>query len=311
MKQNTKNIILLVIKCLLGAVFCASAIMKLVSIDQFELYIFSFRFFNLHLSFLAARLVIAAELFLGIGFIMNIYNKVFMVFYLIMILGFSALLVYTISIGRSDNCHCFGEFIKFNPVQSLIKNGVFLILLLVVWKVPSFSFRGMMPTAFAAAIASVAVVFLVSPPDNYTDFFKAKAEDLNREKFAKILSDSTSLAPIAEGTKIVCFYSTECDFCAMASEKVANLQQFYDIPEESVFILFWGLSNAESVAHFYEKTLSPHYQYSIINVVTFLDVTNGMMPIILITKDGEVIHEFNYRNINQNIIRDCFPTSNR
>ena len=60
---------------LLGVLFIVSAVAKLVEIDTFELYIFSYHLLPLTLSFLAARLVIVAEMLCGIGLLANIWKR--------------------------------------------------------------------------------------------------------------------------------------------------------------------------------------------------------------------------------------------
>ena len=51
----------LCLRVLLAAIFMVSAVAKLVAIDDFELYVFSFGFFSLDCSYILARLCIGAE----------------------------------------------------------------------------------------------------------------------------------------------------------------------------------------------------------------------------------------------------------
>ena len=60
------SIVALVLRVLLAAVFIVSAVAKLFAIDDFELYIFSYGFFSLNVSYLVARLCIAAEFLVGL-----------------------------------------------------------------------------------------------------------------------------------------------------------------------------------------------------------------------------------------------------
>ena len=64
-----------VLKIVLGLVFIVSAILKIVDMDQFEIYVYSYHFFSLNFSFLVARAAIIAELVLGIGLISNRFHK--------------------------------------------------------------------------------------------------------------------------------------------------------------------------------------------------------------------------------------------
>ncbi|MCR4828790.1 MAG: hypothetical protein K5864_04930 [Bacteroidales bacterium] len=123
-----------VLKFLLGAVFVVSAVAKFVTIDAFEVYVYSFGFFNLGLSFIVARLVIASELVLGAALLSGRRHRFTMLMSVLYLLCFVVFLVYAQLIGRTDSCHCFGELLPFNPTQSLLKNAVLIFLLLVAWK---------------------------------------------------------------------------------------------------------------------------------------------------------------------------------
>ena len=114
------------VKMLLGALFLVSALMKLIDIDKFELYVYSFDILSLGLSYIAARLVIGFEFLLGIALSVNIYNKYTIRITLLTLMVFTLFLVYAVLIGRTDNCHCFGEFVAFDPIESIIKNIVFI-----------------------------------------------------------------------------------------------------------------------------------------------------------------------------------------
>ena len=46
---------------LLGIVFIVSAVLKILDMDKFEIYIYSYHFFSLNFSFLVARAAIIAS----------------------------------------------------------------------------------------------------------------------------------------------------------------------------------------------------------------------------------------------------------
>ena len=65
--EKVKRIAPYILQVVLGLVFIFSAIMKVIGMDRFEIYIYSYHFFSLNFSFLVARAAIIAELVLGIG----------------------------------------------------------------------------------------------------------------------------------------------------------------------------------------------------------------------------------------------------
>lgn len=123
-----------ILKLLLGALFVFSALAKFVSIDEVYVYIYSFGFLSLNLSVVAGWFLIGTELLLGMMLIGGWHHRWVCLANLLMLLGFCGFLSYSFFIGRTDNCHCFGELLPFDPLRSLLKNAVLIVLSLIVWR---------------------------------------------------------------------------------------------------------------------------------------------------------------------------------
>ena len=152
-----------ILKILLGVLFIVSAILKIVGMDRFEIYIYSYHFFSLNFSFLVARAAIILELILGIGLVSNCFHKLMWWGSVSMLLGYTGLLVYALVLGRNDNCHCFGDVLQFNPWQSIIKNIVLLALFVLVYKVKGWRFKYDWAALSAVIIGCCVAVFAISP----------------------------------------------------------------------------------------------------------------------------------------------------
>lgn len=126
--------ILYIAKCLLGVLFILSAVLKFISIDAFERYLFSFTLFSFNFCSFAARRVIAAESLIGFAFILNYRHKLLCRITAVVLAVFSCFLLYLVFVGNEGNCHCFGEVIDMRPEESLSKNVGLAILLAVVWR---------------------------------------------------------------------------------------------------------------------------------------------------------------------------------
>ena len=123
-----------VLKILVGVIFIVSAVSKYVTIDSFEMYVYSFGLFPLTLSFYIARLVLAFELILGAALISHRHHRFTMLMSLLFLVCFIIFLTYAHFIGRTDSCHCFGDLLPFEPVQSILKNAVLILVLLYAFK---------------------------------------------------------------------------------------------------------------------------------------------------------------------------------
>ena len=290
------------LKVLLGLVFIVSAVLKILDMDKFEIYIYSYHFFSLNFSFLVARFAIILELVLGIGLIANYLHKLMWWGSVSMLSGYSLLLIYAIANNRTDSCHCFGDYLQLDPQQSLIKNVILLALFLLIyrnvdWKTP-FCWLFLSLTIMASTIA----VFVISPPDNYTSNYVPE-QNLQVELFDEMLNkaplDSLGLK---EGKQVVCFFSTSCEVCQMAAHKLSLMQQFYGFSKESITYLFMG--NEEGISDFYEQSESAHYRDVLYPDVTrLLKAVNGNLPTIVFLHDGTVVHEYGLRNMNEEEIK--------
>ena len=286
------------LKVLLGLVFIVSAVLKILDMDKFEIYIYSYHFFSLNFSFLVARFAIILELVLGIGLISHCLHKLMWWGSMAMLLGYTLLLIYALHLGRTDSCHCFGDFLQLDPKQSLVKNGVLILLFLLIYRMEScktpFRWLLLCVTVMVSAIA----VFVVSPPDNLTSNFDPE-QNLQTEIFDAMLDDAPldSLS-LREGKQVVCFFSTSCDYCQMAARKLSLMQQFYGFPKENITYLFLG--NEESMASFFEQSESVRYRNMLYpNVVRLLKAINGTLPTIVFMEDGVLVHEYGFRNMDE------------
>ena len=294
-----------VLKVLLGLGFIVSAILKVVDMDKFEIYIYSYHFFSLNASFIVARLAIILELVLGIGLVSHTLHKMYWWGSMAMLGGYTLLLIYALTLGRTDSCHCFGDFLQLDPKQSLIKNGVLMLLFLLIFKMESWktSFRWLI--LILAVMASSIAVLVISPPDNLTTNSDPE-QNLQVELFDEML-DTVPLDSLhlREGKQVVCFFSTSCEYCQLAARKLSLMQQFYGFPKESITYLFMG--NEESIASFYEQSESAQYRDVLYpDVARLLKAVNGNLPVIVFLDDGDLVYECGFRNMNEAEIRAFF-----
>ena len=96
------------IRIMIGGMFIIAAILKLISIDEFEIYIYSFNVFSFLVTTFVSRLLIAGEFILGLFLILKINYKFTWRATLIMLMLFTLFLIHVAIFRNDDNCHCFG-----------------------------------------------------------------------------------------------------------------------------------------------------------------------------------------------------------
>ena len=295
--MKNRNTIKYVFRALLGILFLLSATAKLVGIDAFELYVFGFGWFSLGTSYLLARLVIAAEYTLGILLIANFYPRLAFWGSLALLGGFTVFLTGLLIAGNHDNCHCFGEWVDLNPVQSLLKNAGMLVLLLLSAGVKPFRMRYKPLWLTLAVVVPLAAVLIVSPPDNWRYDSYGRSDAVNEAAFRESIDAGYLPAALTEGGHIVCFYSLRCEFCKMSARKLMTLLQRGDIENLPVTAVF-GRGQDTDTAPFLEETGLQADEILFMEPADFLRITNGSFPVILVLHDGSIDAQYNYRNLH-------------
>lgn len=123
-----------VLKILVGLVFIVSSVSKLISIEAFEMYVYSYGLLPLSICGYVVRLVLILELILGAALVSHRYHRFTVLMTLLFLIAFVVFLAYAHLSGRTDSCHCFGELMPFDPIQSIVKNAVLIAVVLYVFK---------------------------------------------------------------------------------------------------------------------------------------------------------------------------------
>ena len=284
------------LRLFLGLFFVLSAVLKIQSIDAFEIYIYSFGFLNLSTAFLMARLVISIEILAGLLILFGVYFKKVVWASILMLIGFTVFISYLYFTENEEHCHCFGDAIELSHLSSILKNLVIIVLL--IWAYRRFEFKSKYPKiiALVALIISLVLPFAISPPDNFSYEHYAKKVSYSETDLKAFLEDNTDFK---EGKHVLTFYGTSCRFCKLASKKmtvIADKSKHTDM----LSCVFWG--DEASIENFYEETYSTHFPYSTLDVGIFLRLTDGHMPLILLLENGQVKANYGYRDLQEDEI---------
>ena len=268
------------VSVLLGALFILSAGAKLWSIDQFELYIYSFRFFSLNLAFVLARLCIGAELVLGVLALTGWWRRKVLAVMLAMLFFFSFFLCYAALIGRDDSCQCFGQLVDMPPTTSLLKNSILILLTLIVLRwAKEETPRNRKVRAWVTGViiaAAMATPFIISVPDSW--MFGPSHERYDDEALHEALDGMTFENGLWDMYRhVVVFVTPGCPYCKMTRQKFDTMSQRYFFhPGDIVYIEPQDLPDG-----------------------MFLRITYGARPLILLLDGGKVVATYHYRNINE------------
>ena len=301
--MDKMRIFKLITRILVAVTFIVSALMKLTSIDSFEIYIYSFGFLKLNVAYLFARFVISFELLLGFMLLINLFAKKTAYISIAMLFGFIGFLLMLLLNKNGEHCHCFGDYIPLSHTFSIFKNIVLITLLFISLPKTEWKMKYRYIVLPVLAIISLSIPLIVSPPDSFSISNYASKVSYNETLLNNYIVENN----YSEGNKVLCFYGTSCRFCKMASKKITVIAKSTDNPD-IINNIFWG--TPEKIELFYSETNSTVFDHKIMEAKPFLDITDGKMPFIVLIKDGKVVKKYGYRSIVDQEIIDFINSDN-
>ncbi len=302
------NILRWALRILVAGIFTVSALAKLLGgIDHFELYIFSFGFFPLNLCFIIARLCIALELVLALFTLCGWYPRLTRLTTIGVLILFSLFLCYSAIIGRNESCQCFGRLVDMNPMQSLVKNAVLLLLVLLYYRMVKprtagsvggrcQTFWRVLPIVLALGVTSVP--FWVSVPDNW--LYGQEKQPYGEEAFDEFwsttmqsLSDENGNQLVSEKAVLVSFVTPRCPYCKLARQKITSIVQRHDLDQARIL--------------FIEPQMKKNTPGAIlISEKQFIEITFAERPRVFLVENGKVLATYHLRNIDEDQIAEAF-----
>jgi len=297
-----------ILRIFVGMVFVASAILKYISIDIFDLYVFEHNLFSISVTEILTRTLIAAECLIGIMLIFNIYTRIFYYAALFLLAGFTIYLFVLPYLFDVDitNCHCFGKAIVLSRTESILKNSILLICLIFVS--PKFyTFRKWETWVMLGLGIIVLAVFMIINTPNYlyTMVHKEKIQ-VDVPLYKSALLNSGKEKEFTNGKQLICLYSVSCKFCKRSAAKLHLIMKNNQLPENRVKVVFWSGSPDTVLHNFFSEQKIPLLEYTTFRVDTFLNITDGHMPVILFSDNGTIVGRTNYITLNEKEVLNFF-----
>ncbi|MBO6058345.1 MAG: DoxX family protein [Bacteroidales bacterium] len=292
--SSFSNISRLTIRLLLGVFFIGTAVLKLLSIDNFEVYIYSFGLFSYTWTTFFSRLLIFIELMIGLGLILKIYFKQIWWLTMLIMVGFTLFLVYAAIFRNDSNCHCFGDLIELDPRQSIFKNIFTIALLLFIRKERSYDYKPLLKKWLVAStiVVSLVVSFVLLPMDVIYNRIYSEKENVNTVAFYESMSDSTFVG-IQQGRYLINYALAGCKYCRIGAEKVTMMMDRHGISHDKLKFFIGG--SDEAIAKFVEATGTSDYQHWKIPAPEFMAITYGKFPLFVFIEDGKVVKAGDFR----------------
>ena len=304
----------------IGGMFVIAAILKLMSIDEFEIYIYSFNVLDFLLTSFVSRIIIAGEFILGLFLILKVNYKFTWNATMTVLILFTLFLIYAAIFRNDTNCHCFGELVELSPVESIIKNVIAMILLSIdKWtnlKPQSSKFNAQSSKLKAQSLiatSTLLIVFVVSPPDVIYNKIYSEEKEISsyvlQESFDDIVKinfendtivlDSTAVLETRERNLMIAIVSSGCKYCHLGVKKLSMIMKRKGTDTGNVNVFIWG--SDDGILNFIKETDTEDLSYWKINPRQAIEITYGRFPVFIWLEDGEIVDIGDFRNITKTL----------
>ncbi len=288
---------------LIGVVFIASALMKYLSIDAVDMFVFEHKLFSWDFTQVITRLLIGIEAGLGLALVVGLCQKYLRWLSIGFLTGFTlyVLLKPVLFEVSEDNCHCFGTVILLSDGETIIKNIILLALSYFTFWQEGIKRKWGKWICIALFVASTATIFTIKAPDFVIYALYDKSASLDMEKFEKLLDDSrVKELNVRDGKKILCLYSTGCRHCKRSAMKLDIIRQRHNLNKQDFAVVFWG--KEANIEKFYSETNTEKLPTTFVSPQLFLPATKGRQPIIVLLDNGKVVDLFKSITIDEDKI---------
>tara|TARA_B100001758_G_scaffold247889_1_gene268218 strand:- start:17877 stop:18803 length:927 start_codon:yes stop_codon:yes gene_type:complete len=269
MKKNLP----MIIRVLISALFLLSAFAKLYPTPMYGITkIFEEgqlipMGFSEEIAAYFSRFIIAVEFFIAFAILQKNYLKRLVIpISILMLIVFSLHLSYSIFLGDSENCGCFGELIPMSPLQALIKNIITIIFLGFLYKKTEHNENN-----FSKITIQFLLILLLM-------FAFLPVQTNGKNKIVSGFSEYVvANMDINDGKKILCFFDAGCEHCMDAAKSLNKLSDsITSFPE--IHIIFSD-SEADRIPEFFEYA-GREYSYQVLPFYNDDDEINSYLEIL-------------------------------
>lgn len=306
-RVSLRDIVFIVIRLLLSAIFIYSAHVKLIPIEPFEYNFVEQGLSSWLLAPFVARAVIALEFIIGLLLLCNFYLKATLKIAGFLLLFFSVYLIWQIiKEGNHGNCGCFGNAIKMTPLEAIVKNIFMLGLAIILYYFAKpFDYKKWKWLVLVPMGLGISYPFYKNPPAAFV-INMASPEAVNYKFQNELIGSpiySNESINLMQGRHIVCFFSLTCPHCRRAGYKMHIIKENLG-QQASIVMLINGIKEDEAL--FFEESKAKNIPYQILNGENYPKLSGYTLPMIAMIDNGMVIKKFDGENISESEIANFF-----
>ena len=292
----------MILRVLIAALFLLSAVAKLYPFElmkglkYFEEGQLIPMGFSEGLAPYFSRFIIAIEFFIAFAILQRNYLKKLVIpVSILMLILFSLHLAYSVFLGDSENCGCFGELIPMTPVQALIKNIITIGILGFLYKETPDDKENSCSKLSIQFLSVLLLMFAFLPVQTVgknkrvSGFSEYVVSDLNMN----------------EGKKILCFFDAGCEHCMDAARSLNELSD--SIAYFPQMHIIFSDSEADRIPEFFEYA-GREYSHQVLPFYNEDDEINSYLeilgyeyenPVVIYLDNGNQIRFYDGTGVNE------------
>ncbi len=295
------------ISVVVGVFFIFSAFVKLYPIEILQIAMVETGFINWFLAPFFARLIISAEMFMGLFLVLNIKHRFFTFLAGFSLIIFSIYLVLLIVFQGNDiNCNCFGLFLIMNPIESIFKNLIILFLLVLLYFYnKSIHFKAENKVIILGIIITICLPFILNPITFKDTNYETTSKETYKMDFSIIYENPSLEKPkidLTKGKHLVGFFSSSCTHCIVAGYNLKVLSNEH--PNWSLYFFING--DDSDLKQFHTLTKSELIPHSKLPKKELLILAGNKLPAIFLINNTMVEQRISPDNINETSINEWF-----
>ncbi|MBP6428931.1 MAG: hypothetical protein KA273_00860 [Bacteroidales bacterium] len=310
MKIN-KPLIGTIFRIIIGLVFILSAVLKYLSIEVVDLFFFDHKLLPWVLTTFASRILIAFEAVIGIMLVIGIYPKTTKILTFSTLIGFTVYLIikpFLFDVSQ-ENCFCFGDKIQLSDTQTIVKNIILILMALTLNWAKAWKPKYRKHILTGLIVLTLGLSFVVKPPDFIQAKIYKRSVEVNPEVFEYVKKlDNVKALNIDKGRKVVCWYGTGCKYCKRAAKKIDIIIDRHSLNKEDFIEIFGG--KEKPLNEFYNLSGTKPLNNTFIHIIPFLNTTNGVMPVIFLLENGNIIQLYKLTTIDEEYIVEFLTNKN-
>lgn len=299
MKKNLP----MIIRVLISALFLLSAFAKLYPTPMFGItkvfeqgQLIPMGFPDDLVPYLS-RFILAIEFFLAFAILQKNYLKKLVIPTSIgLLVIFSLHLTYSIFLGDTENCGCFGDLIPMSPLQALIKNLITIAALGYLYKNTADDKENNCSKLSIQVLSILLVMFAFLPVSS-----QSKSEG---NSFVSYVEDESFKS--SEEYKILCYFDAGCEHCQHAARSIDSLSNLAD--NFPPFHIVFSDTEQDNIPNFFEYVgkeypyqIMPFANYDTDEIDSYMEITfpDYDNPVVILYKGAKQIRLFDGTGYNE------------